>query len=81
MNIKALIEAMSPEEQQLASSYLYQIRTKQAIEFAKTIELTNEEKAMVKEGKLIEPIKTVKARLGCSLFEAKEAVEMYKGTL
>ena len=43
------------------------------------IDLNESEKALVKDGQLIQAIKSLRDRLGCSLLEAKHALDLHRG--
>lgn len=44
-------------------------------------ELTEEEKQMVRDGNLIPTVKSIRARLGIGLFEAKQMLDKYQASL
>lgn len=77
MNIKHIIDAMSDEEKQTAYSYLWNWQKKKDEEAAKDIVLTENEKFLALNNRIVDCIKTIRDRVNCSLSIAKAAMEDY----
>lgn len=79
MNLKVFAESLNSNEVNELLSILMEIRREEA---AKNIRpLIEEEKVMVTMGEYINAIKSYRARLNSSLFEAKTAVHNYQDSI